>query len=80
MFNLLATNLHDGNVHDLTSSLGLIGNSILMSTQRVAVSTARVCRVQGQYSAAQYKTPQLIITNCLPSFIAAFETSAGMFV
>jgi len=27
MFNLLAANLHDGNAHDLTSSLGLIGNS-----------------------------------------------------
>jgi len=27
MFNLLATNLYDGNTHDLASSLGLIGNS-----------------------------------------------------
>jgi len=27
MFNLLAANLHDGNAHDLASSLGLIGNS-----------------------------------------------------
>jgi len=26
MFNLLAANLHDGNAHDLASSLGLIGN------------------------------------------------------
>jgi len=38
MFNLLATNLHDGNAHDLTSSLGLIGNSILMSTQQGVTS------------------------------------------
>jgi len=53
MFNLLAANLHNGNAHDLTSSLGLIGNSILMSTQRVAVSRARICRAQGQYSAGQ---------------------------
>jgi len=35
MFNVLAANLHDGNAHDLTTSLGLIGgNSILMSTQQ----------------------------------------------
>jgi len=27
VFNLLAANLHNGNAHDLTSSLGLIGNS-----------------------------------------------------
>jgi len=43
MFNLLATNLHDGNAHnlDFTSSLGLIGNSILMSTQQGVTSSSR---------------------------------------
>jgi len=60
MFNLLAENLHGGNTHDLMSSLGLIGNSILMSTQRVAISRAPVSR-----------TPQLIITNCLPEFYSS---------
>jgi len=41
MFNLLAANLHDGNVHDLTSSLGLLGNSILMSAQQGVTSSSR---------------------------------------
>jgi len=41
MFNLLAANLHDGNAHDLTSSLGLIGNSLLMSTQQGVTSSSR---------------------------------------
>jgi len=41
MFNLLAANLHDSNAHDLTSSLGLIGNSILMSTQQGVTSSSR---------------------------------------
>jgi len=41
MFNLLAANLHDGNEHDLTSSLGLIGNSILMFTQQGVTSSSR---------------------------------------
>jgi len=41
MFNLLAANLHDGNSHDLTSSLGLIGNSILTSTQQDVTSSSR---------------------------------------
>jgi len=41
MFNLLTANLHDGNAHDLTSSLGLIGNLILMSTQQGVISSSR---------------------------------------
>jgi len=41
MFNLLAANLHDGNMHYLTSSLGLIGNSLLMSTQQGVTSSSR---------------------------------------
>jgi len=41
MFNLLAANLHDGNVHNLTSSLGFIGNSLLMSTQQGVTSSSR---------------------------------------
>jgi len=41
MFNLLAANLHDGNAHDLTSSLGLIGNSLLMSAQQGVTSSSR---------------------------------------
>jgi len=60
MFNLLCDNLHNGNAHDLTRSLSLIGNSTLMSTQRVVISRAPVNRA-----------PQLIITNCLPEFYSS---------